>query len=266
MKMRGVIALILSTGSLALAPPSAVRSVRSSTRAVPRTRLSVIERQTTEELSVFGAEEDDDVCMVLPRMAFEGEVPEGLITYGGTPLQLEENEDDTSTLSAVQLFADGSVALGDTDGPIATSACGLWNAGGKDFQMTLRRTFPISADAPDTYSVTRVFTGEYDEMTKSYQGKIELAQTAFQNPTDDDGPFEWKYTYIGCERAAGRPCPGSPFDAHVSQVLHSDDHRCGCVSACGVGFDTSSRAIARWTPRVRSSRKIGAERPVMARS
>ena len=202
--MRGVIALILSTGSLALAPPSAVRSVRSSTRAVPRTRLSVIERETTDELKVFGAEEDDDVCMVLPRATFDGPMPEGLVTYGGTPLQLEENEDDTSTLSAVQLFADGSVTLNDTDGPIATSVCGLWNAGGNDFQMTLRRTFPLSADSTDTYSVTRVFTGEYDEITKSYQGKIELAQTAFQDPTDEVGPFEWKYTYIGCELARSR--------------------------------------------------------------
>ena len=204
MKMRGVISLILSTGSLALAPPSATRLVRSSTRAAPRTRLSVIERETTDELKVFGAEEDDDVCMVLPRATFDGPMPEGLVTYGGTPLQLEENEDDTSTLSAVQLFADGSVTLNDTDGPIATSVCGLWNAGGNDFQMTLRRTFPLSADSTDTYSVTRVFTGEYDEITKSYQGKIELAQTAFQDPTDEVGPFEWKYTYIGCELARSR--------------------------------------------------------------
>ena len=58
------------------------------------------------------------------RATFDGPMPEGLVTYGGTPLQLEENEDDTSTLSAVQLFADGSVTLNDTDGPIATSVCG----------------------------------------------------------------------------------------------------------------------------------------------
>ena len=239
--------------------------MRSSTGRSADT-VVVIERETTDELKVFGAEEDDDVCMVLPA-AFEGH-PEGLVTYGGTPLQLEENEDDTSTLSAVQLFADGSVTLNDTDGPIATSVCGLWNAGGNDFQMTLRRTFPLSADSTDTYSVTRVFTGEYDEITKSYQGKIELAQTAFQDPTDEVGPFEWKYTYIGCELARSRGLSVIPFDARARglhlMIAEGWGARVGWVG-CGPSRTAPLRGFRLALPRVTVMARILKIRPAGGR-
>ena len=56
-------------------------------------------------------------------------------------MQLEENEEDSQTMTALVLNEDGTVSVGQTSGPPSDAACGLWQVGGIDFQMTLSRSF-----------------------------------------------------------------------------------------------------------------------------
>ena len=71
--------------------------------------------------------------------------------------QLEESEDKETCTSEVFLNADGTVFVGESDGPLATRAAGTWQQENGSFIMNLSRTFP--AGQPE-----RMFTdmGEFD--------------------------------------------------------------------------------------------------------
>lgn len=86
--------------------------------------------------------------------------------------QLEEMEDKESEITEVFLNADGTVTLGETDGPVFTNGSGSWthsqNAGETPpFRMTLVRTYDAGRDkrtytdmGPFTFTVERVYTGD----------------------------------------------------------------------------------------------------------
>ena len=136
---------------------------------------------------------DDEAseCLLLQYTPFKGTAPQLI----GGEMELQEFEDSEETRSQIFLNADGTVAIGATDGPPAVDICGLWQCGSEGFQMTLRRTFstepsvlPMTTGAkplrgPITYSVTRVYVGSVDansQGVKAVEGKIV--------PFDDSAP------------------------------------------------------------------------------
>ena len=94
-----------------------------------------------------------DLCALLPSSPFPGAPPEIV----GGEMELAEREDSCESRTQIFLHPDGSVTLGQTDGPPPISMCGLWQCGGEEFQMVLQRTFPTERFS--TYTVTRVYRG-----------------------------------------------------------------------------------------------------------
>jgi len=81
--------------------------------------------------------------------------------------QIEELEDQDTSSTEVFLKDDGTVAIGETDGPPPVEASGEWEMKGKDFTMTLTRTYEgghqpsRSTDAGEfRYKVKRTYEGE----------------------------------------------------------------------------------------------------------
>lgn len=81
--------------------------------------------------------------------------------------QLEELEDKDDSSTEVFLKDDGTVAIGKTDGPPPVYASGEWDMKGKEFMMTLTRTYEgghqpsRSTDAGEfKYKVKRTYQGE----------------------------------------------------------------------------------------------------------
>ena len=141
----------------AYSPGGAMRSLRSQ-----RTGATV-----TNDLSILGAEDAESACVMLPHTPFEGTAP----ALVGGEVNLQELEDDTDTITQLFLNPDGTITHGATEGPLPAAACGLWQCGRTQFQMTLTRSFtnpgmtlPAAYDKSwqlkdYTYSVTRIFMG-----------------------------------------------------------------------------------------------------------
>ena len=94
-----------------------------------------------------------DLCAILPSSPFPGQAPEIV----GGEMELAEREDSCESRTQLFLHPDGTVSLGQTDGPPPVSVCGLWQCGSQEFQMVLRRAF--STERFSTYTVTRVYRG-----------------------------------------------------------------------------------------------------------
>ena len=82
------------------------------------------------------------------------------------PIQLEEVEHDTTTLTALRLVADGSVEYMETDGPTPTAMHGEWSSDGEDFWMILSRVFDGKFDT--AFTVARIYHGQL-EGTEDFQ-------------------------------------------------------------------------------------------------
>jgi hypothetical protein len=87
--------------------------------------------------------------------------------------QLEEMEDRDNATTELFLKEDGTVLLGDTDGPLWTSATGEWMIapGSNDFVMTITKKFGAGQDNSDMgefeYELERTFQGEMTEVGES---------------------------------------------------------------------------------------------------
>ena len=144
----------------AYSPGGANRGVRSLRSR--RTGATV-----TNDLSILGASDAESACVMLPHTPFEGTAP----ALVGGEVNLQELEDDTDTITQLFLNPDGTITHGATEGPLPAAACGLWQCGRTQFQMTLTRSFtnpgmtlPAAYDKSwqlkdYTYSVTRIFMG-----------------------------------------------------------------------------------------------------------
>ena len=82
------------------------------------------------------------------------------------PIQLEEVEHDTTTLTALVLEADGSVTYMETDGPAPTQFHGEWSSDGQDFWMILSRIFDGKFDT--AYTIARIYHGEVESRSEEY--------------------------------------------------------------------------------------------------
>lgn len=82
--------------------------------------------------------------------------------------QLEELEDKDDCSTEVFLKDDGSVIVGNSDGPIPVESSGEWELDGKDFKMTLRRVYD-GGKKPSRFTDV----GEFQyEVVRSYEGEI----------------------------------------------------------------------------------------------
>jgi hypothetical protein len=87
--------------------------------------------------------------------------------------QLEEMEDRENCTTELFLKEDGTVLIGDTDGPLWTSAVGEWviAPGSNDFVMTITKSFQAGQDNSDMgefeYELERTFQGEMTEVGES---------------------------------------------------------------------------------------------------
>jgi hypothetical protein len=87
--------------------------------------------------------------------------------------QLEEMEDRENCTTELFLKEDGTVLIGDTDGPLWTSAVGEWAiaSGTNDFVMTITKTYGAGQDNSDMgefeYELERTFQGEMTEVGES---------------------------------------------------------------------------------------------------
>lgn len=95
--------------------------------------------------------------------------------------QLEELEDQSSCLSAVYLKADGTAALGVTDGPVPDRVEAKWMFAEDDGTLTLEIARWFGADAVP-FCVSRVLRGHVDSGANLplFHGAV------FQAPTDFD--------------------------------------------------------------------------------
>ena len=94
--------------------------------------------------------------------------------------QLEEMEDSEACSSAIYLNADGSVAMGVTDGPQPSSVQGTWNYDDdkKELRMDIKRSF--EGDYP--FEVRRFLVGHLDERKGSEL--VVFSGNLFRDPTD----------------------------------------------------------------------------------
>jgi hypothetical protein len=102
---------------------------------------------------IFGANDAPDLKSLNGGVAGH---PENLVG----PIQLEEVEHDTTTLTALRLESDGSVTYMETDGPTPTSMHGEWSSDGEDFWMIISRVFDGKFDT--AYTIARIYHGEQE--------------------------------------------------------------------------------------------------------
>jgi hypothetical protein len=94
--------------------------------------------------------------------------------------QLEEKEDKESCSTEVFLSNDGTVTLGDTDGPLPLQATGTWKQTGEKFEMSIKRTFGSGQDGSDVgefkFDVDRAYIGflEYVGGSIAIDGSMHL--------------------------------------------------------------------------------------------
>jgi hypothetical protein len=94
------------------------------------------------------------------------------VSIGQRFYQLEEMEDKETEITEVFLNADGSVTLGETDGPVFSRGSGTWSqslsrAPSPSFRMTLIREFDAGKEkgtptdmGPFSFAVERTYTGD----------------------------------------------------------------------------------------------------------
>mmetsp|Transcript_90859 Transcript_90859/g.166770 ORF Transcript_90859/g.166770 Transcript_90859/m.166770 type:complete len:334 (-) Transcript_90859:131-1132(-) len=112
--------------------------------------------------AAYGVPDDaEEVCLLLPNDDYLGEAPAQI----GGEMELAEMEDSSMHRTQIWLNPDGTVTLGQSEGPPHVDSCGLWQCGSDDFQMTLQRRFSndlsLEPDDPDAsfFTVTRTYTG-----------------------------------------------------------------------------------------------------------
>jgi hypothetical protein len=87
--------------------------------------------------------------------------------------QLEEMEDKDTATTELFLKEDGSIEIGDTDGPKWDSARGTWKVkpGTDEFSMTISKTFGAGAKGKDVgefaYTVARTYVGDMTHVGES---------------------------------------------------------------------------------------------------
>jgi len=148
-----------------------------------------------------------ELCILLPSDPFPGEAPPIM----GGEMQLAELEDSCESRTQIFLRPDGTVALGQTDGPPPVSTCGLWQCGSLEFQMVLQRTF--ATERFSDYTVTRVYRGVVNEGSTGI--KVVEGQMGFHSDAMED------------EQAPAIAGAGGLFD---------DDDGLGGASALGIFF------------------------------
>lgn len=208
------------------------------------------------DLSILGARDAVNGCVLLPHTPFEGACPPlifgemNLQVTCGMPLLLapphslnrsallsplaaspplhQELEDDQECRTQIFLHPDGTVSHGATEGPPPVDACGLWQCGAKQFQMTLTRSFLIPGKTPPrgehsgktnleecSYSVTRIYLGEVNpnaDGVNVVDGRMELYDELRYTPAQDPTAI---FNFHGCAAAAaparrGRPAAPRP--------------------------------------------------------
>jgi hypothetical protein len=149
------------------------------------------------DLSILGAQDAVNGGVLLPRTPFEGACPP--LIFG--EMNLQELEDDQECRTQIFLHPDGTVSHGATEGPPPVDACGLWQCGAKQFQMTLTRSFLIPGKTPPrgehsgktnlkecSYSVTRIYLGEVNpnaDGVNVVDGRMELYDELRYTPAQD---------------------------------------------------------------------------------
>lgn len=94
--------------------------------------------------------------------------------------QLEEKEDRESCSTEIFLSNDGTVTIGDTDGPLPLQGSGTWKQTGQKFDMTIKRTFGSGQDGSDVgefkFDVERGYVGFLETVGGSIaiQGSMHL--------------------------------------------------------------------------------------------
>ena len=119
-----------------------------------------------------------ELCILLPSDPFPGEAPPIM----GGEMQLAELEDSCESRTQMFLRPDGTVTLGQTDGPPPVSTCGLWQCGSLEFQMVLQRTF--ATERFSDYTVTRVYRGMVNEDStgiKAVEGQMGFHSDAMED-------------------------------------------------------------------------------------
>ena len=78
--------------------------------------------------------------------------------------QLEELEDAENCTTELFLKENGSVEIGETDGPLFVNAIGNWEISNNKFAMSITKKFKVGNDRTDmgefTFEVERVFEGD----------------------------------------------------------------------------------------------------------
>mmetsp|Transcript_40942 Transcript_40942/g.96094 ORF Transcript_40942/g.96094 Transcript_40942/m.96094 type:complete len:178 (-) Transcript_40942:3672-4205(-) len=102
-----------------------------------------------------------------PRAATPSTVLSAASSMAGKYFQLEEMEDSEDSTTEIYLADDGSISVGQTDGPLTKSAVGEWTLNDNVFKLTLERTYETGkpAGGPSdigefTFAVERTFTGD----------------------------------------------------------------------------------------------------------
>lgn len=120
------------------------------------------------------------------------------VSIGQRFYQLEEMEDKEKEITEVFLNADGSVTLGETDGPMFSKSSGTWSQSlsraPSSFRMTLIREFEAGNEKGSptdmgtfTFAVERVYTGDLTTVG----GRTALSGVIHQ--IDDGGDREVGY-------------------------------------------------------------------------
>ena len=105
----------------------------------------------------------------------------------GKEFQLEEREDQDVELTELWLNADGSVTVGQTDGPAVQSATGSWtilettvNPADQPFRLVLERTYAAGAAhtrakqvGEFTYTVAREYWGSFVRTFDTAAGSVQ---------------------------------------------------------------------------------------------
>jgi hypothetical protein len=99
--------------------------------------------------------------------------------------QLEEKEDRENCSTEIFLSNDGTVTIGDTDGPLPLQGSGTWKQTGEKFDMIIKRTFASGQDGSDVgefkFDVERVYVGYLETVGGSVaiQGSMHLKVRVF---------------------------------------------------------------------------------------
>lgn len=100
-------------------------------------------------------------------------------------MQLEELENDVSTITTLRLLANGCVELMATHGPSPLESMGEWSSDGSNFWLLLSRSFELE-NLDVTYDVSRLYRGSIE--THPEYTTIG-GQVMFVGSAEDDPPI-----------------------------------------------------------------------------